>query len=68
MILALPLDDEPYFEHVSRWRREDVARFLSRWNCTHEVFCCDRGLRARDGRALEEGIYIVRFAGKRAGA
>ncbi|MBN2489642.1 MAG: methyltransferase domain-containing protein [Planctomycetes bacterium] len=68
MILALPLDDEPYFEHVSRWRREDVARFLSRWDSSYEVFYCDRGLRARDGRALEEGIYVVRFAGKRAGA
>lgn len=63
MVIVLPIDDDPYFEHVKVWGLEDVGEFLKRWDCEFEVILAGRGIKGKEGRNLEEGIFIVNFSG-----
>ena len=62
LIIALPINDEEWREHLKIWKIDDVLKLLSKFKCEYlfnRVFSKTR--KYKDGRPFEEIILVINF-------
>jgi len=62
LIIALPLNDNPWREHLKVWKLGDIAELLEKFKCEYTFHrTLSKTRKYPDGRPFEEAIVIIKF-------
>lgn len=61
LILAIPINDDPWKEHLKVWQAEDVTRLLDKFDCIYELHIKDSRRKKKDGSFRKEAIVFIKF-------
>lgn len=61
VVIALPLNDDPWHEHVKIYQEKDVIELLNKVDCSYKLIKRKNNLVKQNGDLTEEIIAIVRF-------
>lgn len=63
LIIAIPIDDDPWPEHMKIWTIEDFIELLNNFNCIYSIKQREMFRKKKDGSPKKEAIAFIRFDG-----
>jgi 2-polyprenyl-3-methyl-5-hydroxy-6-metoxy-1,4-benzoquinol methylase len=62
LVIAVPINDNEWKEHLKIWQMEDVLKLLSKFDCEYDIHrTLSKTRKYSDGRPFEQAIIVIKF-------